>query len=131
QGLLAHQALDAMQSTGHAVRENILPDAARSVGPIAADEARPNLGCQLLITSRAMAGRSCQPRIEPTTRDTERPAHPSRRRRSGVELRSTPRCFAMKPNFTGGPSRSRPRLLWNGPPLTSWCHAGPGSGGEE
>jgi hypothetical protein len=44
-----------------------------SVGPITADEARLNLGTELFI---AAAARPLQQSIEPTPRDTERPAHP-------------------------------------------------------
>jgi hypothetical protein len=33
----------------------------------------------VLIAARAITGWPCQPRIEPTARDTERPAHPFRR----------------------------------------------------
>lgn len=32
QGLFAHQAFDPMQAAGHALRQHILPDAARAVG---------------------------------------------------------------------------------------------------
>jgi len=42
--LLAHQPLDAMQATGQAFGQHILPDATRAIGSIAVDEARPNLG---------------------------------------------------------------------------------------
>jgi hypothetical protein len=44
-----------MQAAGHTVGQNILPDAARTISSIAINEARPYLGRQFLITSRARA----------------------------------------------------------------------------
>src|SRR5271157_5859581 len=65
-----------MQPAGNAFGQQIVPDPSGAVGPIAANEARPNLGTELLIAAAAPTARSCQPGIEATPRDTERPAQP-------------------------------------------------------
>ena len=54
----------------------IAPDAPGSIGPIAADEARSNLGAEFFIAAAASAARSLQPGVQSSARDTERPAHP-------------------------------------------------------
>ena len=50
-----------------------------AVGSVARKEACANLRTQLFIFPAALTARSCQPGIEPTPRDTERPAQPIRR----------------------------------------------------
>ena len=57
----------------------LVPYSPGAVGPIAGKEARSNLGAELFIAPAAPTARSCQPGIEPTPRDTERPAQPIRR----------------------------------------------------
>ena len=76
ESLQSHQSLNPMQATGNAFLDQIVPHPPGTIGSIAADEARPNLGAELLIAAAASAVRSLQPGIEPTPRDTERPAHP-------------------------------------------------------
>ena len=77
--VLSHQSLDPMQPAVHAVRQQVVPHAPGAIGSVAADEARPHLGRERLIGSAALARRALEPRIEPATRDTERPAYPIRR----------------------------------------------------
>ncbi len=79
QSLKPHQSLDPMQSARHAVNEHIVPHAPGAVGSIARKEACPHLRGQLFIAPGARAAWPCQPSIEPTPRDTERPAQPLRR----------------------------------------------------
>jgi hypothetical protein len=50
-----------------------------AIGSIARKEAGANLRAHLLIASATSTARPCQPGIEPTPRDTERPAQPFRR----------------------------------------------------
>src|SRR5216684_4155830 len=45
-----------------------------AIGSIAGEKAGANLRAQLLIAPAALTARPCQPGIEPTPRDTERPA---------------------------------------------------------
>jgi hypothetical protein len=90
-------------------RPHDMPSASRSchppgtIGPVARQEAGTNLGADILIGAAATTARSCQPGIESASRDTERSLQPLRR--------PDPRCFAIKPNFTSIPSRSRLRLF--------------------
>jgi len=65
-----------MQAAGYALRQQIAPDPPGSIGSVAADEARPDLGTELFIAAAASTARSLQPGVKPTPRDTERPAHP-------------------------------------------------------
>src|ERR1700694_2502766 len=68
-----------MQSTRYPFGENVVPHPPGAVGTIAGEEAGANLRAQLFVTPAAPTARSCQPGIEPTPRDTERPAQPPRR----------------------------------------------------
>ena len=68
-----------MQAAGYALRQQIAPDPPGSIGSVAADEARPDLGTELFIAAAAPTAWPPQPGIEPAARDTERPAHPIRR----------------------------------------------------
>ena len=79
QGLQAHQPLDPVQTAFDPLRQQVVPDPPRPIGPIALQEARSHPASQFLIAARPSARRSCQPGIEATARDTERPAQPSRR----------------------------------------------------
>jgi hypothetical protein len=67
------------QSGGHTFRQHVVPHPPGPVGSIAGEEAGANLRAQLLIAPAALTARPCQPGIEPTPRDTERPAQPFRR----------------------------------------------------
>src|SRR4029079_2105991 len=78
-GLASHQSLDPMQSAKHAFGCKVLPDPPGAVGPVAAEEARANLGAEFFVVTASLAARPCQPGIEPTPRDTERLAQPLRR----------------------------------------------------
>jgi hypothetical protein len=91
-----------MQAGGHAFRKHVMRHPPGAVGSVAGEEAGVNLRAQLLIASAALTERLCQPGIEPTPRDNERLANPAGQ---------IPRCFAMNPNFTSIPSRSRPQLF--------------------
>ena len=79
ESLQSHQALDPMQTTRYAFRQQVVPHPPGAIGPIAGNEACPNLGAQLFIAAAAPTARPLQPGIEPTPRDTERPAQPIRR----------------------------------------------------
>ena len=68
-----------MQSTRYPFGEKVVPHPPGAIGPIAGEEAGANLRAQFFIAPAAPTARSCQPSIEPTPRDTERPAQPSRR----------------------------------------------------
>src|SRR5580692_10025712 len=68
-----------MQSTQHAFRQHVVPHSPGAIGSIAGEETGANLRAQFLIAPAALAARPCQPGIEPTPRDTERPAQPFRR----------------------------------------------------
>src|SRR6202042_3547381 len=68
-----------MQSTRHAFRQHVVPHPPGAIGSIAGEEAGANFRAQLLIAPAALTARPCQPGIEATPRDTERPAQPFRR----------------------------------------------------
>src|SRR6202012_2952574 len=67
-----------MQSTRHAFRQQVVPHPPGAIGSIAGEEAGASLRAQLFIAPAALTARPCQPGIEPTPRDTERLAQPSR-----------------------------------------------------
>jgi hypothetical protein len=75
-GLQPHQSFDPVQPARYPFGEQVVPHPPGAIGPIAAQEARANLRSKLFIASAALTARPCQPGIEPTPRDTERPAHP-------------------------------------------------------
>jgi hypothetical protein len=77
ESLQSHQSLDPMQAACNAFRKEIVPDPPGSVRPIAADEARANLGAELFIAAVASAARSLQPGVQSAARDTESPSHPT------------------------------------------------------
>jgi hypothetical protein len=79
QSLVPHQPLDPMQSTRHTLGKQVVPHAPGAIGPVAGEEAAANLCAQLFVAPAALTARSRQPGIEPTSRDTERPAQPIRR----------------------------------------------------
>src|SRR5262249_11110811 len=60
-------------------RQHVFPHPPGAVGPVARNEAGAHLCAKLFIASAALAARSCQPAIEPISRDTERLAQPTRR----------------------------------------------------
>ena len=76
EGLQPHQSLDPVQSAQHAFGGKVVPHPPGAVGPVAAKEARANLGAELFIAAAALTARPCQPGIEATPRDTERLAQP-------------------------------------------------------
>src|SRR6202022_434797 len=78
ESLQSHQTFDPMQSTRHAFCQHIVPHPPAAIGSIAGEEAGTNLRAQLLIAPAALTAWPCQPGIEPTPRDTERPAQPFR-----------------------------------------------------
>ena len=84
EALLAHQALDPVQPAGHPFRDQVVSYTPGTVGPVAGKEAGPDLRTQFFAAAAALAAWPCQPSIEATTRDPERPAHPSRRPDSPV-----------------------------------------------
>ena len=67
-----------MQAAEEPFGQQIAPHPSGSIGSIATDEARPNLGAELLIAAAASAARSLAPGIEPAPRDTGRPAQAAR-----------------------------------------------------
>jgi hypothetical protein len=73
--LQPHQSLDAMQPAWDAFRQQIVPNPPSSIGPIAGKETHPNLRAKLFICGAADCAVAAA-RLEPTSRDTERPAHP-------------------------------------------------------
>jgi hypothetical protein len=79
QGLLPHQSLDAMKPASDTGGQQIVPDPPGAISTVAGNEARADLLRQHLIGSRPGTARPRQPRLETTSRDTERPAQPSRR----------------------------------------------------
>src|ERR1700704_2967580 len=91
-----------MQSTRHTLRKHVVPHPPGPIGSVAGEEADANLRAQILIAPAAPTARSRQPSIEPTPRDTERPAQPFRRPdppllrdedELHVDSRSRPRLF--------------------------------------
>jgi hypothetical protein len=61
-----------------------MPHAPGAVGTVAGKEAGAHLRADILVASATPTARSCQPRIKPTSRDTERLAQPFRRPESLV-----------------------------------------------
>src|SRR5438270_2724941 len=84
EALLTHQTFDPMQPTGHPFGDQVMPHAPSAIGPVTRHEARPHLDRKLFVGPGSFAAWPCQPRIKATTRDTERPAEPSRRPDSPV-----------------------------------------------
>jgi hypothetical protein len=68
-----------MQTARHVFRKHVMPYAPGPVGSVALKEANPHLRVQLIIAPSACATQPCELGIEATPRDTERPAHLSRR----------------------------------------------------
>src|ERR1700686_3116242 len=68
-----------MQSTRYTLRQHVVPHPPGAIGSIARKEAGANPRAELFIAPATPTARPCQPRIEPTPRDTERLAQPSRR----------------------------------------------------
>src|SRR5258708_36882923 len=94
-----------MQSTRHAFRQHVVPHPPGAIGSIAGEKAGANLRAQLLFAPAALTARPCQPGIEPTPRDTERPAQPFRRPdppvlRHETELHADPFAKKAAPFFT-------------------------------
>src|SRR5207245_2485228 len=79
ESLYSHQTLNPMQPTRHSLRQHVVPHPPGAIGPVAGEKAGTNPSAQLFIAPTAPTARSYQPRIEPTPRDTERPAQPFRR----------------------------------------------------
>jgi hypothetical protein len=61
-----------MQTARHAFCQQVAPDTPGTVGPAAGKEAGADLHAEPFITPAALTARSCQPGIEPASRDTER-----------------------------------------------------------
>ena len=76
---VSHQPLDPMSAAGHPVRQQIVPDAPRSVGAIAGQKAGPPPRQQLVVGPRPGTRRAGPPGIKACARDPERLAQPSRR----------------------------------------------------
>ena len=74
ESLQPHQSLDPVQTTRQSLRQQVAPHPPGAVGSVARKEAGANLRTQRFIFPAALTARSCQPGIEPTPRDTERPA---------------------------------------------------------
>ena len=66
-----------MQTARQPFRQHVFPHPPRAVGPVARNEAGAHLCAKLFVASAAPTARSCQPGIEPTSRDTERLAQPT------------------------------------------------------
>jgi len=81
---LSHEPLDPMSDAGHPVRQQIVPDAPRAVGPVAGQEAGSHPRQQLVIGSRSGTRCPSPPSIEACARDPERLAQPFRRPDSSV-----------------------------------------------
>jgi hypothetical protein len=60
-------------------RQHVFPHPPGAVGAIARNEAGADLCARLFIAAAALTAWSCQPGIEPASRDTERLAQPTRR----------------------------------------------------
>lgn len=84
-------------------RQQVMPDASCTVGPVAADKALTHLAAQHFVLKTSLTARPAQPRIEPLL-ETPSVSHI-------IDTGHAPRCFAMKPNLTSTPSRSRPLLF--------------------
>jgi putative transposase len=54
EGLGAHQPLDPMQATVNPLGQNIAPDAPRTIGAVAGNEARPHLRADLFVFPAAL-----------------------------------------------------------------------------
>src|SRR3974390_2171833 len=65
-----------MQTARQSLRQQVPPYAPGAIGPIARQEAGAHLHTKRFVAPAALTARSCQPGIEATPRDTERPAHP-------------------------------------------------------
>ena len=78
ESLQPHQTLDPMQSTRYPFGKKVVPHPPGAIGSIAgqkaAEPSRPDP-----VATAARTARSCQRGIEPTPRDTERPAQRCRR----------------------------------------------------
>ena len=79
ESLLPHQSLDPVQAARQPFGQQVVPHPPGAVGPITRQEAGANPCAEVFIASATLTARSCQPGIEPTSRDTERPAQPIRR----------------------------------------------------
>jgi len=79
ESLQPHQSLYPMQPARHSIRQHVVPPAPGAISPVSRQEAGANLRTQFIIAPTALTARSGQPSIKATSRDTERPAQPSRR----------------------------------------------------
>src|SRR5438067_7164037 len=68
-----------MHTARQPFRQHVFPHPPGAVGPVARNKAGAHLCAKLFIASAALTARPCQPGIEPTSRDTERLAQPTRR----------------------------------------------------
>jgi hypothetical protein len=59
-------------ATGTTTRRRVVPHTPGTVGSIARQEAGTNPRTKFFVAPAALTARSCQPRIKPTSRDTER-----------------------------------------------------------
>jgi hypothetical protein len=75
QCLLAHQALDMVQTAAAAPRQQVVPDPPSTIRAVAADKALAHLVAKILVVPAAFAARPIQPGVEAASRDTERLAH--------------------------------------------------------
>lgn len=72
------------QAASISEREQVAPDSPGSICPVAIQETLAHVGTQDFVGLASLAWRAPQPRVEPATRDTERPAHHSHRPGSSV-----------------------------------------------
>lgn len=77
--VLPHEALDAMQTAGQALGQHVMPDAASTIGSVAALEAAIDRRHQHLVVPRASAGAAVEPGMEPRAGDIQRVAQPCHR----------------------------------------------------
>ena len=77
QGLQAHQALDAVQTTVMPQGQHVTPDTAGALSSVAAHKALTDQVPHQLVRSAALASGTAVPGIESASRDTERLAYQS------------------------------------------------------
>lgn len=73
-----------MQSARLPLRQDIVPDASRTIGTVAQHKALADQAAKLLIAPAALAARAREPRVKATSSDTERLAHQIHRPDSSV-----------------------------------------------
>jgi hypothetical protein len=84
QGLFSHEPFNAMQSASLTQCKHVMPHAPGAIGAVAAHKALAHLAAEHLVDQTALAPGPAEPRVEATSRDTERLAHHCQRPRPSV-----------------------------------------------